>query len=167
MVGDGLLPFWTRHWDPSTQLFFYYNTKTGCTTWEEPVAECQQLQVTNHHDRRANAIYTTLDPVDLSIGKAAIPVSSSRVIHPSDVLSTSNKDDDGKRKDYILMAHEYASLAPFRDPKGQQACVVCQLGKAWAVFFPCTHKCVCRKCCEEEGFSVQPETGWNLCPVCW
>ncbi|CAM9224345.1 unnamed protein product [Hapterophycus canaliculatus] len=58
--------------------------------------------------------------------------------------------------------------APFRDAGGKQVCVICQKRKASGVFFPCEHKCACRRCIERGGFgnAAAGNKGGSLCPVC-
>eukprot|EP00752_Nemacystus_decipiens_P005307 g4814.t1 len=76
--------------------------------------------------------------------------------------------DEEPRKDYIGIAREYSITAPFRDTSGKQTCVICQSRKAAGVFFPCEHKCACRRCIEQGGFGRPGAVskGGSLCPVC-
>lgn len=72
-------------------------------------------------------------------------------------------------QDYISFAKEYSITAPFRDISGRQTCVICQTRKASGVFFPCEHKCACRRCIEHGGFGKPGAVskGGSLCPICW
>ncbi|CAM9832407.1 unnamed protein product [Pylaiella littoralis] len=201
MSGTAPVGSWTRHWDPSSELFFYYDRSTGRTTWDHPDPPDQVFDSPRALQRRADdsaAIEgvvlqktrrsngsrpceesgTAQQPDALVHQHAAaaghpkhrkrIASKDSRVYTDTLLHKDSSIEDEEPRKDYIGFAKEYCMTAPFRDTGGKQSCVICQKYKASGVFFPCEHKCACRRCIEREGFgkTAAASGGGSLCPVC-
>jgi hypothetical protein len=74
-------------------------------------------------------------------------------------------------RDYLDMARLYKLQRPYSDKNHTKKCLLCQKRKASHVFFPCEHRCVCKKCIDSEDICVESklltqEHGFCNCPLC-
>ncbi|CAM9447359.1 unnamed protein product [Laminaria digitata] len=192
MPGVPQVGSWSRHWDPSTELYFYYEGCSGLTTWDapnppEPPNLRELVEDKDRRDRRHVQLPArrVREPPDgmhrresrrnrprpqknrLAPLKGA-PLKSAPRNRRRQYQESKDEDDDNPRKDYLKLADEYSITAPFRETGGNQTCVLCQTRKASDVFFPCEHKSVCGRCSRAEGFGEEESDGGGgqLCPVC-
>ena len=78
----------------------------------------------------------------------------------------------GTNQDYVGLARIYKIQRPYSHPTARLVCVLCHKRDAEDVFFPCEHRCVCRKCIrnekvvEESKFDEMSADGFCNCPLC-
>lgn len=78
----------------------------------------------------------------------------------------------GTNKDYLGMAQLYRIQRKYSDPTAQDLlCLLCRKRYATDVFFPCEHRCVCRKCIEQEhicsdSMLADVPDGYCNCSLC-
>ena len=77
----------------------------------------------------------------------------------------------GSNQDYLGLAQVYRQQRPYSDHNFKATCLLCHERPSQDVFFPCEHRCVCRRCitsekfCEDRQLQATPG-GYCICPLC-
>ena len=191
---------WTQCFDENYQTNYYYNSITGESVWEmptdykpiiDPKVNTSVSHITNHSSLDALPIvnqqyysdvdddivyYSDMDENELKIANLAASNMHSlggfqSRVYPEAVRFDNNKLKGGTSQDYIAMAHQYKAQEVYRDINAHPKCVLCHKNEAIDVFFPCQHRCVCRRCiiteniCDDTKFDEIPN-GYCNCSIC-
>eukprot|EP01038_Epipyxis_sp_PR26KG_P011205 gene11205-15029_t len=94
-----------------------------------------------------------------------------RLNHTALKRKTSVELIGGKNQDYIGMAKIYHLQIPYADRRHNPLCVLCNESYPEDVFFPCEHKCVCRKCILQNAIVIDSKlkttpNGYSNCSLC-
>ena len=170
---------WYQYYDDTHQSYYYISSITGISQWEQPDTGVIKWGYDDYCSGEGSyaADEERADEETVTNGTEEIKVEDSSPLKEGrstcDIQRTREEKTlvGGKNVDYLHLARQYKLQRPYRDPYNKVLCVLCRNNFAEDVFFPCQHRCVCRKCirneqiCEDRMLVKMPD-GYCNCSLC-
>lgn len=178
MDEDESLPAgWTRYFDETHRVPYYYHDESGTSAWENPTSSAYTVPnektppppLEDKDDDKGGTLCD--DDFPYSIPIFDIPEDRLWDMYEHDRKEEMDEEEHEIKQDYVNMARQYKTLRLYLDSKVIQSCVLCSKEQATHVLFPCEHRCLCNGCIIKEEICADNKMSSNLhghcnCPLC-